>query len=250
MMINMVQTFWSGKRFLRHENFGGRHFEQYLIAGTLCVKLKSKIYEISKCRWANMAFATFACGAVILFMSSCSASLTDYGYKGGPTWAMDYPSNYVNNFDELGGRSGFGEVSHFPEMIIRYEEPKPYNIDCKRYDFPVKKITWKDGDILEVKSYMNFQFDMKNNTYRNFTFQIDFIKAGTTDTVSTAKTSAPFIKGPIKSLRNLTELTCCRKKDKVLYVETKAEINPIYSEQNFIKYKKKFMKPMAQEAEK
>ena len=91
---------------------------------------------------------------------------------------------------------------------------------------------------------MIFQFDMKDVTYRNFTFQIDFIKAGTTDTVSTAKTSVPFIKGPIKSLRNLTELSCCRKKDKVLYVGTKAEIDPVYLDKSYVKFKKRFMKPM------
>jgi hypothetical protein len=249
MMINMVQTFWSGKRFLRHENFGGRHFEQYLIAGTLCVKLKSKIYEIRKGKWANMAFATFACGAVILFMSSCSASLTDYGYKGGSIWTNLYSNN--GSFTDM-GNSAVSSENSIPTVIIKYKDPRPenYKIDCKRYDFPVKKITCKGGDNLEVKSYMIFQFDMENNTYRNFTFQIDFIKAGTTDTVSTAKTSAPFIKGPIKLLRNLTELTCCRKKDKVLYVETKADINPVYFDDSFIKFKKKFMKPMAQEAKK
>jgi len=184
---------------------------------------------------------TLACGVMILFMTSCAASLTDYGYKGGPTWSMNYPSGDGYN---IGGREGFSEIFHFNEVVIRFPPTEPYKVDCKRYDFPVKKIRCKDGDNLEVKSHMIFLFDMKDDTYRNFTFQIDFIKAGTTDTVSTAKTSVPFIKGPIKSLRNLTELSCCRKKDKLLYVETKVEIDPVYFDNSYVKFKKRFMKPM------
>lgn len=184
----------------------------------------------------------FACAVMIFFMTSCAASLTDYGYKGGPTsTVVDLGGS--GSFANMSIGSNFGE-RFYPEVVVKYPVPEPYKVDCKRYDFPVKKIRCKDGDNFEVKSYMIFQFDMKDVTYRNFTFQIDFIKAGTTDTVSTAKTSVPFIKGPIKSLRNLTELSCCRKKDKVLYVETKAEINPVYFDNSYVRFKKRFIKPM------
>ena len=54
------------------------------------------------------------------------------------------------------------------------------------------------------------------------------------DTISTAKTRAPFIKGPIKVLTNWTEFSYCRKMDKVLRVEMKAYIDPVYVDESFL----------------
>lgn len=149
-------------------------------------------------------------------MTSCTASLTDYGYKGGPkSTVVDLCGS--GSFANMSIGRNFGE-QFYPKVVVKYPVAEPYKVGCNRYDFPVKEIGYKDGGKFKVKNHMIFWFDMKDGTYRNFTFQIDYIKIGMNDTISTAKTRVSFTKGFIKVLRNQTELSCCRKQDKVLCV--------------------------------
>jgi len=91
-------------------------------------------------------------------MTSCTASLTDYGYKGGPT------STVV----DLGGSGSFADMSidrnfgeqFYPEVVVKYPVAKPYKVGCNRYDFPVKEIVYKDVGKFKVKSHIIFQLDM------------------------------------------------------------------------------------------
>lgn len=95
------------------------------------------------------------------FMTSCAASLTDYGYKGGSTWTMYYLD--AGSFPDLGNQAGFSVENTFPEVkvVIKYPQSELYDVDCKWHDSPVKKIDYKNCVQFEAKNHMSYKFSMK-----------------------------------------------------------------------------------------
>ena len=101
-------------------------------------------------------------GMVALLLTSCAASLTDYGYRGGPVDKFNDYHDGVNSYNELPHSTTEKDwkVSIGAGPIILHESRPDTSTYCRRYDFDVKNCK-KAGCNFSIQTHARYKYSYK-----------------------------------------------------------------------------------------